>query len=145
MRCALSLESPGGTTLSAAHTPPGLSPRLINVAHRYPEGMPAATVESLALRELLDARRDAVQAVLDRFGAVNPRVFGSVARGDAGPQSDVDLIVDLLPDDRHSDLIRVAGIRVGLREALGREVDVVAPHLLRDRVSRTALEDAIPL
>ncbi len=107
--------------------------------------MPAATVESLALRELLDARRDAVQAVLDRFGATNPRVFGSVARGDAGPQSDVDMMVDLLPDDRHSDLIRVAGIRVGLREALGREVDVVAPHLLRDRVSRTALEDAIPL
>ncbi|HEY0249357.1 MAG TPA: nucleotidyltransferase domain-containing protein [Gryllotalpicola sp.] len=104
-----------------------------------------ATPESLDLRELLHAHRDQLQAVLDEYRAVNPRVFGSVARGEAGPDSDIDLLVDLLPDDRHSDLIRVGGLRAGFRRVLDQDVDVVASQLLKARVSATALKDAVPL
>lgn len=43
----------------------------------------AVTPETLALRELLAARRDEFQVLLDRYGATNPRLFGSVARGTA--------------------------------------------------------------
>ncbi|MFC4243548.1 nucleotidyltransferase family protein [Gryllotalpicola reticulitermitis] len=104
-----------------------------------------ATPESLDLRELLRANRDQLQLVLDEYRAVNPRIFGSVARGEAGPDSDIDLLVDLLPDARHSDLIRVGGLRAGLRRVLDQDVDVLAPQLLRARVSATALKDAVPL
>jgi len=104
-----------------------------------------ASRESLALRELLRARRNELQMVLDQYHAVNPRIFGSVARGEAGPHSDIDLLVDLLPDDEHSELVRVGGLRAGLRRVLEHDVDVVAPQLLKSRVSATALKDAVPL
>lgn len=105
----------------------------------------AASPESLALRALLLSRRDELQVVLDEYHAANPRLFGSVARGEAGPNSDIDLIVDLLPDDAHSELVRVGGLRVGFRRVLGHDVDVVAPQLLKSQVSETALKDAVPL
>ncbi|GAB3801012.1 nucleotidyltransferase family protein [Humibacter antri] len=105
----------------------------------------AVSPESLALRELLRARRDDLQSVLDEYHAANPRVFGSVARGEAGPHSDIDLLVDLLPDDTHSELVRVGGLRAGLRRVLEHDVDVVAPQLLKSRISVTALKDAVPL
>lgn len=67
-----------------------------------------ATPESLALRELLRSRQDEIQTVLDAYHAVNLFVFGSVARGEAGPVGDIDLLVDLFPDDRHGELLRGA-------------------------------------
>jgi len=47
------------------------------------------TVESLEVREALMAHRDEVDALLARYGASNPRLFGSVARGDADSQEDI--------------------------------------------------------
>lgn len=106
--------------------------------------MSTVTAESVSLRAALSAHRDAVDAVLRRYGAANPRLFGSVARGDARADSDIDLLVDLLPRDGN-DLLRVAGVGEELSQMLGERVDVVATSLLRDEVSSSALADSVPL
>jgi predicted nucleotidyltransferase len=107
--------------------------------------MTVATPSSLVLRELLDMRRVELDALFEKYGAVNPRLFGSVARGDATASSDIDIMVDLLPDHPHSELIRISGLNVEVRELLGRDVDVFAPELMKAKVSESAVRDAVPL
>lgn len=71
-----------------------------------------------ALRE----RRDAIVPLVALHGGKNVRVFGSAARGDARPDSDVDLLLDLEPGRGASDMTELA---MDLEEALGRRVDIV--------------------
>lgn len=59
--------------------------------------MSTVTSDSAALRAVGAAHRDALDQILKRYGGTNPRLFGSVARGDANADSDLDLLVDLLP------------------------------------------------
>jgi predicted nucleotidyltransferase len=106
--------------------------------------MSIATPPSLALRELIDAHRDELIAVMQRYGAKNPRLFGSVARGDATEDSDIDILVDLDPVDGNI-LFRAGGLNDEFRRILGREVDVFSAELLKHRVSETALADAVAL
>lgn len=103
-----------------------------------------ASLTSLALREVISAHRDELEVVLERYGAVNPRVFGSVARGDANGESDIDILVDLVPGEG-SVLMRLGGLTEGFRAIIGHPVDVVTPGVLRQGVSTTALADAVPL
>lgn len=70
------------------------------------------------------------------------RVFGSVARGDDGPGSDVDLLVDLAPD---RGLFALGELRRELTSLLGAPVDVVPADSLRATVSDEVLSGAIPL
>ena len=100
------------------------------------------TAETLRIRAALASHRGQVSDVMDRYGATHPRVFGSVARGDAREDSDLDLLVDLLPGSGN-EIMRLAGLAEELSELLGVRVDVVAAPLLRDEVSATALEDAV--
>ena len=104
--------------------------------------MGTVTRQSESLRAAIACHRDALDAILARYAATNPRIFGSVARGDATPDSDIDLMVDLLPR-RGSELLRVSGIAEELIEVLGTRVDVVAASLLRGEVSSTALADLV--
>jgi len=97
---------------------------------------------ALRLRALLVQNNAGLEALLAKYGATNPRVFGSVARGDAHEGSDLDLLVDLTPH-HGNELIRVAGLSEELSELLGLRVDVVSPDLLRREVSATALADAV--
>lgn len=106
--------------------------------------MVAAGGESVSLRAAIAAHRDGLALILRRYRATNPRLFGSVARGDATANSDIDLLVDLAPGGGN-DLLRVAGVAEELSQLLGLRVDVVAPSLLRDDVSSSALEDAVPV
>jgi predicted nucleotidyltransferase/DNA-binding XRE family transcriptional regulator len=85
-------------------------------------------------RELLDVART--------YGARNVRVFGSTARGEAGPASDVDLLVDLEPGRTLLDLV---ALRREASALLGVEVDVVTPDTLRDAVRLEAERDAVPV
>ncbi|MCM1011205.1 MULTISPECIES: nucleotidyltransferase domain-containing protein [unclassified Brevibacterium] len=59
----------------------------------------AVTPESLALRELIDVKRQEFEQLLTKFSATNPRLFGSVARGTAVEGSDIDILVDMDPAD----------------------------------------------
>jgi predicted nucleotidyltransferase len=100
------------------------------------------TAESASLRAAIATRRAAVDAILRRYQAANPRLFGSVARGDATLGSDIDLLVELLPGGGNA-LLRVAGIAEELSQLLGTRVDVVAGSLLRGEVSASALTDSV--
>lgn len=118
---------------------------LFKAIRRYPHIMSTTSPPSHDLRGLIDAHRGELEAVLAEYGAANPRLFGSVARGDAAADSDIDILVDLLPSNRHSRLLRLGGIAAGFKAVLRRRVDVVATELLREGVSASALADAIPL
>ena len=104
--------------------------------------MGTLSAASKARRAVIRTRRAAVDEVLRRYRATNPRLFGSVARGDATESSDIDLLVDL-ERDAGNPLLRVAGISEELSTLLEVRVDVVAPEILRDAVSATALADAV--
>lgn len=104
--------------------------------------MSQPTAATLLLRAALKRQGSRVAEVLGQYGATNPRLFGSVARGDAREDSDLDLLVDLAPG-AGNELLRVAGLAEELSGLLGVRVDVVAATLLRDEVSATALKDAV--
>lgn len=91
--------------------------------------------------ECLAIRRDAVRQVVARNRGRNPRIFGSVARGEDRPDSDLDLLIDL---DDSASLFDLSRMRVELEELLGIKVDVIDERGLRDE-HRGILDDAIPL
>lgn len=103
-----------------------------------------ANAAAAGLRGLLDRHRPQIDDVLCRYSATNPRLFGSVARGDAVRGSDVDLLVDLDTNAGNA-LMQVAGISEELTTLLGVRVDVVTEALLRHGVSATARRDLVPL
>jgi len=91
---------------------------------------------------LLKAHRKEILQIAARNGAVNVRVFGSVARGDNTPDSDIDFLVNLEAGRSLMDLARL------LRELnilLGRPVDVVTEAGLRPRIKPQVLAEARPL
>ena len=96
----------------------------------------------LSAHELLGSKREEILAIAQSHGARNVRVFGSVARGEADAESDVDFVVDLEPG---RSLLDLGGLLMDLRDLLGRDVDVVTERGLRERVRRRVLSDASPL
>jgi uncharacterized protein len=71
----------------------------------------------------LAAHRDEVRRLADDFGITNPRVFGSVARGDDLPGSDLDLLVTV---PRGRGLLALVGFAHAVEDLLGVHVDVVS-------------------
>jgi uncharacterized protein len=105
----------------------------------------AATPETLALRELLTARRGEFDALMAKYSATHPRLFGSVARGDAGPSSDIDIVVTMNPADGNL-LMRASGLMEETRTLFGRDdIDIFPTQLLKPSISESALADAVPL
>jgi hypothetical protein len=93
-------------------------------------------------KELLEARRDEILKIAARHGARNIRVFGSVARGDAHENSDIDLLVDLEPE---RSLLDQAALVLDLEELLERKVDVVTESSIYWLLRRRILNEARPL
>lgn len=77
-----------------------------------------------------------------RHGARNVRVFGSVARGDDRPDSDLDLLVDVEPDRT---LLDVIALEQDLQELLGRRVDVLTERGLSPYLQQRILAEAASL
>jgi len=100
------------------------------------------TTQSESLRAAIARHRGALHVIMRRYAATNPRLFGSVARGDATSDSDIDLLVDLLPSGGN-ELLRDSGIAEELSELVGSRVDAVAASLLRGEVSSSAVADAV--
>ncbi|KAB1950056.1 XRE family transcriptional regulator [Brevibacterium linens ATCC 9172] len=81
-------------------------------------------------------------AKLAELGGHNISVFGSVARGDDRPDSDVDLLIDI---DDSVGLFKLMKMRSVAERILGREVDLIPRNGLKASVSETALLDEVPL
>jgi predicted nucleotidyltransferase len=85
---------------------------------------------------------EAILQIARTYGASNVRVFGSVARDEATPQSDVDFLVDL---EQGRSLLDLGGLLMDLRELLGMDVDVVTEAGIRPPLRPGVLRDAVPL
>jgi uncharacterized protein len=94
------------------------------------------------LRMKLSAKRQEILALADKHGASNVRLFGSVARGEAGPKSDVDILIDL---ESGRSLLDQIALGQDLEELLGCKVDVVTEKVLHWYIKDKILEEAAPL
>lgn len=94
------------------------------------------------MRRLRDCRERVLRAARSR-GFSNVQVFGSVARGEDGPDSDIDLLVDF--DVHTKGLLPIAAFQDELEEILGERVDVAPRSALAPHVARAALAEAVPL
>jgi predicted nucleotidyltransferase len=92
--------------------------------------------------KLLASQRQDILEIAARYGARNVRIFGSMARGDAGPDSDLDILVDMEPGRSMFDL---GGLLYDLQAFLGVDVDVVTEKGLRPRIRERVLREAVPL
>ncbi len=96
----------------------------------------------MAIEELLRSKRDAILATAARHGVTKLRVFGSFARGDARPDSDVDFLIERGPQRTP---FFPGGLVADLEELLGRQVDVVTEAALPARIRETVLKEAVGL
>lgn len=96
----------------------------------------------MRLSELLQEKREEVLRICAKYGARNVRVFGSVARGEADEQSDLDFLVEMEPGRSLFDL---GGLQYDLEQLLGCPVDVVTEQGLKARIRDRVLREALPL
>ena len=90
----------------------------------------------------IEANQVAVRELVRRFKTENPRVFGSVLRGEDKDGSDLDLLVDPLPGVTLFDL---GGLQVELEELLGVPVDLLTPEDLPAKYRQKVLLEALPV
>lgn len=89
--------------------------------------------------DLVIRKRLEILSLAQRRGARNVRIFGSVARKDARPDSDIDLLVDLDPD---RSLLDIGGLAMDLTRLLDHPVDIVSEAGLRERIRARVLSEA---
>jgi uncharacterized protein len=94
------------------------------------------------LETLLSKKRAAILNLAGRHGASNVRVFGSIARGEAAPDSDIDLLVKMKEGRSYFDLV---GLWQDLEELLKTRVDVLADDGLSPHLQERILKEARPL
>ena len=92
--------------------------------------------------DTLAVRRDTIRKAVQRCRATNPRVFGSVLRGEDRDGSDLDLLVDALPGTTLFDL---GALQVELQARLGVRVDLLTPGGLPLALRQRVLAEAAPL
>lgn len=120
-------------------------------SHRRPEAVivpfadytrgEASTASAPTLAQLR-AKRRLVLRLAELSGLGGVRVTGSVARGDATPDSDIDLVVDPGP---HASLLDLAQFADDLEQLMGRPVDVLSSRALDPERDRGILADAVEL
>ena len=93
-------------------------------------------------KEELKHYRQQILELAKQYHAPNVRVFGSTVRGDNTPESDVDFLIDVSPEQTLFDLIRLTR---ELKELLGCEVDVAQSTVLHPIIRDEVLREAVPL
>jgi uncharacterized protein len=97
----------------------------------------------LGIQDLLTSKRSQILAIAEQHGAFNVRVFGSVARGEATIDSDVDFLIDYDRSKRSAWF--PAGLMLDLEDLLGRSVDIATVDMLKERIRDRVLQEAIVL
>jgi len=92
--------------------------------------------------DALRARREEILKLAAERGARNVRVFGSVARGDADPKSDIDFLVEM---EEGRSLFDMGGLLTDLKELLGRDVDLVSDRGVNRHMQERIFAEAVPL
>lgn len=97
----------------------------------------------LSIQDLLNQQRSQILALAEKHGAYNVRVFGSVARGEATEDSDIDFLVDY-------DLEKITpwfpgGLLLDLEQLLNRKVDIATVDMLKERIRDRILLEAVSL
>jgi predicted nucleotidyltransferase len=92
--------------------------------------------------ELIAEKREEILRVAAKYGAVEVRLIGSVARGEARADSDIDLLVKWAPE---TSLLDHAGLMLELEELLGRKVDIASDGWLKPGIREGIYREAVPL
>lgn len=128
-----------------------MSPLLGSLLKKEGEASPSPTIRVrrsgrispiMGLQDLLREKREEILRIAARHGAFNVRVFGSVARGESGAESDIDFLIEL---ERGRSLLDRAALVLDLEKLLGRRVDVANERGLKPRVREQILREAIRL
>lgn len=96
----------------------------------------------MPVHPLIEAHRTELLALASRRGLTGVRVFGSMSRGDASDDSDVDLLVTLTPG---TSALALGGLLLDAQELLGRRVDVVTEASLHPALREQVVASAVPL
>jgi uncharacterized protein len=88
--------------------------------------------------ELIETVRGALPELMDRYGVLHLDLFGSFARGEAGPDSDADFLVTFLGEPTFA---RYMGLKEDLEVLLGRKVDLVTPTGLKPRIRDSVMAE----
>jgi predicted nucleotidyltransferase len=89
--------------------------------------------------EVLEKNREAIREIVARRQVSNPRIYGSVLRGEDRPDSDLDILVDA---SSTTTLLTLGGLQGDLEEALGISVDVKVPGDFPPKVRARIIAEA---
>jgi uncharacterized protein len=92
--------------------------------------------------EALAKHRDEVLAIIARYPVSNPRIFGSVARGEDVEGSDLDILVEPSSTTTFAHLLQLED---DLRSLLGAEVDILTPGSLRKPIAQRIFREVVTL
>ena len=96
----------------------------------------------MGIEQILKQKRDDILKIASRYGARKVRVFGSVVRGEARTDSDVDFLVDL---EEGRSLMDLGGLLMDLQSLLGCNVDIVTEKGLHWYIKEQVLREARPI
>jgi predicted AAA+ superfamily ATPase/predicted nucleotidyltransferase len=123
--------------ISALWEPAEATPTLHSPAPTY--GSSAASKGSKPIAEKLRISQTKVAALCRKYGVVKLSLFGSAARNELTPESDVNLMVEFSPDSRAS-LFDISAIQDEFSAAFGgRKVDIATPEILRNPLHRDSI------
>lgn len=95
----------------------------------------------LGIEDVIGNKREEVRRLVEQYGARNVRVFGSVARGDANPDSDIDFLVDDLENTSWGG----GSLLMALQTLLGRRVDLLGVEDLHPALREKILKESTPI
>lgn len=96
----------------------------------------------MGIGEIVSSRREQILALAAKRGAHNVRVFGSVARGTADENSDIDFLVEI---EQNTSLMDLGGLLMDLQQLLNRKVDIVTERSLHWYIRDKVLAEAKPI
>ncbi len=94
----------------------------------------------MAIDDFIVTHREDILRICAKHGAMNVRVFGSFARGESTPESDLDLLVDSGPGRTP---FFPGGLLMDLQDLLGRKVDIVTQNALHWYIREKVLKEAV--